>query len=537
MKVLFSFREEFLPEFESIPSNIPSLKYSRFRLLPMNENQAYEVITKTWKNKIDPAQAKEIVTFFTNETGRNNYKLTEIEPSLLSQVCFYLDKERVSEGKDKITAEFLKKYPKETILRSIYSQVLTESNNALGPTQHNEAINSENPVKVFVEDKLITNEGYRTKYALTDQDEKIRPGIEVLISKYFVRDDGKSVELTHDVLAPIIKVDREKRRAKIALAEANKRARRKAILIIILALLTGIAFWGYATYKRNIAKQEETAATMHTEELNKQIHKDSTRLEEIKKDIGLLGSNNKHGNTGPGFPNGNSDSSLSRILEEYQMDSAQIATLKKQYEKLNNQKADLENTIGLQNNQITGFRTNQNKLDSINGAAGRLINILTRQIFADSLKIVLLQNNYDALRKAFNEYKLKNPEPYTLSVEPEDPESDSNSLKLNLYYGSTKKDRVEVPGNLKIYIIPYSSANKAIIRDAKVYEINCDQNNLNKAVGYRIAKYKNGHYIFPNLPAGKYLIKICTYYGGYYNYTKKSTGNPTLNWNASPPIR
>ena len=62
--MLFSFREEFLPEFESITSRIPSLKYSRFRLLPMNGHQAYEVITKTWKNSINAAEADKIVRFF-----------------------------------------------------------------------------------------------------------------------------------------------------------------------------------------------------------------------------------------------------------------------------------------------------------------------------------------------------------------------------------------------------------------------------------------------------------------------------------------
>ncbi|MEO8399708.1 MAG: hypothetical protein ABI550_07845, partial [Ignavibacteriaceae bacterium] len=67
VKVLFAFREEYLPEFESIPSKIPSLKYSRFRLMPMNESQAYDVITKTWGDKIDPAQAKKIITYFTND--------------------------------------------------------------------------------------------------------------------------------------------------------------------------------------------------------------------------------------------------------------------------------------------------------------------------------------------------------------------------------------------------------------------------------------------------------------------------------------
>src|SRR5450432_3089493 len=125
IKILFSFREEFLPEFENITSKIPSIKYSRFRLMPMNGNQAYDVITKTWKNNIDPVQANKIVSFFTHEESKNkSYDVMEIEPSLLSQVCSYIDKERLSIGGDKISAEFLDKYPREIILRSIYDEVL-----------------------------------------------------------------------------------------------------------------------------------------------------------------------------------------------------------------------------------------------------------------------------------------------------------------------------------------------------------------------------------------------------------------------------
>ncbi|HEX7456977.1 MAG TPA: ATP-binding protein, partial [Ginsengibacter sp.] len=192
IKILFSFREEFLPEFENITSKIPSIKYSRFRLMPMNGNQAYEVITKTWKNNIDAGEADKIVGFFTNENDTNkSYGVMEIEPSLLSQVCSYIDKERMNEGRDKISAEFLNKYPKEIILRSIYDEVLTESNDAVN-IQDIDLKKKSKPVNEFVEDKLITNEGYRTKYALNEQDDKIKPGIEVLKRKYFLRDDGKS---------------------------------------------------------------------------------------------------------------------------------------------------------------------------------------------------------------------------------------------------------------------------------------------------------------------------------------------------------
>ena len=131
VKIVFSFREEYLPEFETIASKIPSLKYSRFRLLPMNGNQAYEVITKTWKQNINPSEAKHIVSYFTNEPGLDDYSLLTVEPSLLSQVCAYIDKERIESGGGKVSAELLNKYPKETILRSIYNEAVTTANNSL----------------------------------------------------------------------------------------------------------------------------------------------------------------------------------------------------------------------------------------------------------------------------------------------------------------------------------------------------------------------------------------------------------------------
>ena len=48
---------------------------------------------------------------------------------------------------------------------------------------------------IFLEDKLITDEGFRTKYAINDIDKTLLPGIDVLKRKYFVREDGKSERL------------------------------------------------------------------------------------------------------------------------------------------------------------------------------------------------------------------------------------------------------------------------------------------------------------------------------------------------------
>jgi len=250
--------------------------------MPMNGNQAYDVITKTWKNNIDKNEADKIVGFFINEEDSNkSYELMEIEPSLLSQVCTYIDKERISEGQSKISSDFLERYPKEKILHSIYNEVLNESNAAvLGSTP--DLTKDPKPVNEFLEDKLITDEGYRTKYSISEIDRSLLPGIEVLKRKYFVRDDGKSIEITHDVLAPIIKDDRETRRKAIAVAAARKRGYKWTFIIVFFALIGGGLFY-YFTTKRAFA--DEGAAIARKDSIVKQITSDSTSLAGINVDI------------------------------------------------------------------------------------------------------------------------------------------------------------------------------------------------------------------------------------------------------------
>ena len=133
VKIVFSFREEFLPEFETKAAKIPSIKQSRFRLMPMNGIQALEVIEKTWQDKIDDPEARSIVTYFTNETVDDNFEMIVVEPSLLSQVCTHLEKDRIKDGSDKISSEFLEKHPKETLLSSIYNDAIIEANAAIKP--------------------------------------------------------------------------------------------------------------------------------------------------------------------------------------------------------------------------------------------------------------------------------------------------------------------------------------------------------------------------------------------------------------------
>ena len=74
-----------------------------------------------------------------------------------------------------------------------------------------------------------------------------------------------------------------------------------------------------------------------------------------------------------------------------------------------------------------------------------------------------------------------------------------------------------------------------------MYDANCNEQLLRSAVNYKeTITDKEGYYFFPNIGARKYLVKICTYYGGYYSFTIKSNFTGTYNlpdFEADPPIR
>ena len=525
-KIIFAFREEYLPEFESVSTKIPAIKYSRFRLLSMNGNQAYTVITKTWQSKIDESEAHKIVSFLVNEEDADkNYDLLAIEPSLLSQVCTYIDKERVSQNQNKISSGFLAQYPKEKILHSIYNQVLNESNQAvLGPNP--DPSKSLRPVNNFLEDKLITDEGYRTKYSINEIDRTLLPGIEVLKRKYFVREDGKSVELTHDVLAPIIKDDREERRKLFAEKEAKKRANKRFIIIGIIAVLAAVAIWiavaGQAVHDRNEARVQK-------KEIEKQIKASTDSLNSLQDSIGSLRKTlSKGGNTSNSrIANSPSDNPQSVFADSLKMDS-----LQNRFIEINNQRSQLRDEIALQDAQIAELLNNKKASALLNEQAKRSIEFLQRRVTFDSIKLVDLQQAYAKLSLEFQDYRRKHPElirpKQLITAHPED----TNSLKLKVTFESGKT----VPNNLLIYLLPEIKANEKLIKRSSVYEIGCDPK-IADAKGKKTAEFANGLYVFYDVPPGKYFLKVCAYYGGYQEYTKAKNGNVTINFDASPPIR
>lgn len=531
VKAVFAFREEYLPEFEHVTTIMPSLKSSRFRLLPMSGAQAYEVITKTWGNNINPAQADRIVQYFTNEPGKATEDLTGIEPSLLSQVCTFIETERIQEGGKNISAELLDKYPKEYILRSIYNDAMVESNAALSET------NPTKPVvkplllmNAFVENNLITDEGYRSRYKLSEKDMLLMPGIDVLTGKYLLRQDENTVELTHDVLTPLIKNDREKKLKLLAEKAANKKAWKIAGALVLLSLLAGGAFYYFST--------------LRAENRNKDLQEAYQTMEEKFKTDSLANMNliSSLVKTQDSLKNLSPDTLRNEPVNQPNNPDSPRIEIKIPAEKkaFPNDLPEKDIRIAEKERQLHELG---NKSDARINELKAYIQYLRGRISEDSIRLELYKTGLEKRQKEFDEYRLKYPIEFP-TVKPDSPIPDENSLILNLNIKFVSKIPVEspsplvLPENLSIYLIPDSDGNQKVIRDNKEYELFCNENRLRKIKGVKMAVYykKEKNYFFNNVPEGKYLIKICSYYGNY-KMVSKGKGRQIISMLVSPPLQ
>lgn len=544
-KVLFSFREEYLPEFESLTAIIPSLNLSRFRLLQMSGTQAYEVITKTWGNAINPAQAEKLVSFFSNNPEINKADISGIEPSLLSQVCTHIEKERIREGEKNISAKLLDKYPREVILRSIYNEALAESNNVLADDKNTKPGKADTRMNAFVEDKLITAEGYRISHTISGHDYALIPGIELLKSKYFLRQEDKTIELTHDVLTPLIKSDRENRRKAIALAIANRKARRRGLLIVALVLLAGALTYYLITKnaydtkeKLNLESDSLKIENARLDSTNLKLIEDNKKYPNIDSFRNIINENNaaikilneridalnKKPNDTTRPSNPNNDTLISQLNDSLQKMKDHNTTLIKDNNAFKTEKANLSEQIAALKSSINNLQRQLNTtnaqlkdyIDQLNTIGGKLET-------ADT-KLVQWKAMYEKLQKEFDDYRLKFPVTI-IPPPPPPPWPDSKSVNVKLGFGKPGPDKILIPNNLVMYLIPNTRANRSVIRNAKTYEVYCDEAQLKKvAVNNKPADYYNGRYFFSDVPDGEYLLKVCSYYGDY-KIVKKEKGN------------
>ncbi|HUD46775.1 MAG TPA: hypothetical protein VMR33_08085 [Candidatus Baltobacteraceae bacterium] len=223
VKVLLSLREDYLPDLDALRKQFQGLGQNRMRLEPLTGLQAREIILKPGEGLVDEPVADRIIEFVARDKTRAEdepliLENRVVEPALLSVVCRELNQRRLDSGQSKITAEILSG-AKEEILVKFYDRAM-------------EGISQ--PVREFVEDKLLTAAGYRDRYALSNA---IRiPGVtekalDELVNRRLLRKEPAKgdtwFELTHDLLTGVVQKSRDQREQRQK-EEARLREQREA---------------------------------------------------------------------------------------------------------------------------------------------------------------------------------------------------------------------------------------------------------------------------------------------------------------------
>ncbi len=212
-KILLSLREDFLPALEELRESIPSLARNRMRLRPMNGNSAFDVVSHP-QHLIDAQVAEKVVRFVAaSKEPEIPLEKLELEPAILSVVCRELNLKRQRRKEHKITEQLLAGSHTE-ILCDFYEQSLKD----FVPE-----------VRIFIEDYLLTVSGYRDSVALENalsQPGVTREILDRLIDRRLLRLEEQAgmsrLELTHDVLAAVVSISREKRR-QVEVEESRKK--------------------------------------------------------------------------------------------------------------------------------------------------------------------------------------------------------------------------------------------------------------------------------------------------------------------------
>ena len=266
-RVLISLREDYLAPLESLKRSMPSITQNRMRLAPMNGARAFSAVARPGGKLVDAEVAAAIVRFVAGGAELSN---AEVEPSLLSLICRELNDARIASGQAEISLAMLDG-SHAGILGEFYERSVSDQPEA---------------VRRFIEDKLLTESGYRESVAEENVLAAFAAGgappdaLATLINRRLLRIeerlDVRRVELTHDVLCRFVKESRDRRQAREReeqverqLVEQRQRAlesrrtlartRRFAAVCGVLAIAAVVAAaYGFIATKR--ANQAEQSA-------------------------------------------------------------------------------------------------------------------------------------------------------------------------------------------------------------------------------------------------------------------------------------
>jgi tetratricopeptide (TPR) repeat protein len=283
-RILISLREDYLAHLEGLKAQMPSVTQNRMRLARMTGAQAVAAVRAPAPQLVSEPVAEAIVRFVA---GGTDLARAEVEPSLLSLICRELNNTRLARGQAEISADLLAG-SRDTILSEFYERTLADQ-----PAG----------VRVFIEDELLTESGFRESVA----EERVRKGfaaagaaadaVAKLVDRRLLRVedrlDLRRVEITHDVLCSVIGASRTVRHERDALEasrrelaaqwereqatrRALKRARRVAAVAVLITLAAiGGTIFGWVSQRRARAAEQQAA---QSRELAEQARGEAEKL-------------------------------------------------------------------------------------------------------------------------------------------------------------------------------------------------------------------------------------------------------------------
>lgn len=217
-RIVVALREDFLADFNGLHEQLWSAESNRFRLQPMTEAQALDVVLGPGGHLVSEKVAADIVHFTSGADGwrpesspeRSGSRL--VDPAILSVFLQALNERRIAQHLPRILPEWVAQAQATEILDQFYRKAMEGM-----PDSVHDFVSS-----------LLTSTGVR--WPVPEVDVRIeREYVNQLIKSHIIQRQTApggivGLELTHDVLAGPVKADREERQSR-RVAEAEERLR------------------------------------------------------------------------------------------------------------------------------------------------------------------------------------------------------------------------------------------------------------------------------------------------------------------------
>lgn len=241
-RLLLSLREDYLAHLHDLAGKVASITLNNMRLTPLDGPRALEAVEKPGGRLVAPGAAEAIVRVVAGARDEARERRTAgllepgdaeprtasslapleslvVDPSLLSLLCRELNQKRREDRLPAITPGLVEAN-RENILNNFYARCLADLPEG---------------VQIFVEEDLLTESGFRETLTVDTASARLRrrsgaaQALTTLVNRRLLHFEQRGaitrVELTHDVLAPVVRQSRTLRREREAIQEAEARKR------------------------------------------------------------------------------------------------------------------------------------------------------------------------------------------------------------------------------------------------------------------------------------------------------------------------